>query len=436
MPSMRMERQSSVCFVYLAAVMIVAAYSALAPSCLASENASAPALSTMTGSGLYLKVRATAAMKMSKLRPGNIVEGSLSRDVYSADRKLFPAGSSVRLTVDHLEKRKRLKNDHSPWIAGIFTPRHENYPVFNNVAIGSERGQTLLDVSLLSVSRMREVQSTAKKDKSVQSSSAEDGRTEVTRSKKLRTIPTLVLEAFSVDNSPSPSYAVDEAAPTGELVASETLPAGTRCKILLLGNVSASKSKPGDAVQARLLEPVLLNSKLVFPAGTLFRGKVLKTTPPRWLSRAGSLSLTFTELTLPSGASFPIAASIAGAELDARSHTRMDAEGGLHGERPGKAWMAMNIAFSAGISKEADDALQVVIEAIVSTATDASTAGTARIVSSCVSGVYMATRHGRHVVLPRFTDMDISLDRPFSAAPPSAVASSSTVAVVHPGTAR
>ena len=433
---MRMERQSSVCFVYLAVVMIVAAYSALAPSCLASENASAPALSTMTGSGLYLKVRATAAMRMSKLKPGNIVEGSLSRDVYSADRKLFPAGSSVRLTVDHLEKRKRLKNDHWPWIAGIFTPRHENYPVFNSAAIGRETGQALLNVSLLSVSQMREVQSTAKKDKSVQSSSAEDGRTEVTPSKKQRTIPTLVLEAFSVDNSPWPSYAVDEAAPTGELVASETLPAGTRCKILLLGNVSASKSKPGDAVQARLLEPVLLNSKLVFPAGTLFRGKVLKTTPPRWLSRAGSLSLTFTELTLPNGASSPIAASIAGAELDARSHTRMDAEGGLHGERPGKAWMAMNIAFSAGISKEADDALQLVIEAIVSTATDASTAGTARIVSSCVSGVYMATRQGRDVVLPRFTEMDISLDRPFSTAPPSALESSTTVAVVKTGTAQ
>ena len=114
----------------------------------------------------------------------------------------------------------------------------------------------------------------------------------------------------------------------------------------------------------------------------------------------------------------------------------MDAEGGLHGERPGKAWMAMNIAFSAGISKEADDALQLVIEAIVSAATDASTAGTARIVSSCVSGVYMATRHGRDVVLPRFTEMDISLDRPFSTAPPSAVESSTSVAVVKTGTAQ
>jgi len=76
--------------------------------------------------------------------------------------------------------------------------------------------------------------------------------------------------------------------------------------------------------------------------------------------------------------------------------------------------MAINIGVSAGLSKEVDDATQLIIEALVSTATDASTAGTARIVSSCISGIYMVTRHGRDVVLPRFTEMDISLDRPLS----------------------
>jgi hypothetical protein len=146
----------------------------------------------------------------------------------------------------------------------------------------------------------------------------------------------------------------------------------------------------------------------------MFEGKILKQTPPRWLSRAGSLYLTFTELTLPDGNRISISASLAGAELDQSSHTRMDAEGRLHGERPGKAWMAINLAVSAGISKEVDDGVQLILEAIVSTATDASTAGTSRIVASCISGLYMVTRRGRDVVLPRFTEMDISLDRPVS----------------------
>ena len=89
-------------------------------------------------------------------------------------------------------------------------------------------------------------------------------------------------------------------------------------------------------------------------------------------------------------------------------------EGKLHGERPGKVWMAINIGVTAGIAKVSDDTLQLIIEAIVSTATDASTAGSGRIAAICASGIFILTRHGRDVVLPRFTEMNISFDRPVS----------------------
>ena len=388
--------------------------------CVAADDASANAGNTAPAdSGLYLKVQLSRPEKMSKLNPGDIVEGALSRDVYSADHKLFATGSHVRLTVDHMEKRKRIPNDHWPWVVNAFTPRHEKYPVFKSATVLQNDGERSLQVSMISVSRMREVHAQVKKNKSGKPAATEQGSVEVSKSNlKKPATPTMVLEASASEAAfaGADSAGQDSAAPG-------PLPAGTHCKILLLGNVSASKSKPGDPVQARLLEPVLLNEKVVLPAGTLFEGKVVKKTPPRWLSRAGSLYLTFTDLTLPRGNRLPIAASLAGAELDQRSHTRMDAEGQLRGERPGKAWMAINLGMSAGIAKEVDDGVQLVIEAIVSTATDASTAGTARIVSSCVSGLYMATRHGRDVVLPRFTEMEISLDRPVSLSPETATAS-------------
>ncbi len=76
--------------------------------------------------------------------------------------------------------------------------------------------------------------------------------------------------------------------------------------------------------------------------------------------------------------------------------------------------MAINIGVTAGLAKEADDTTQLIIEAIVSGATDASTAGVARIVATCVSGVFTVSRRGRDVVLPRFTEMNIALDRPLS----------------------
>ena len=152
------------------------------------------------------------------------------------------------------------------------------------------------------------------------------------------------------------------------------LPLGTRFKVVLLGNVSASKSKPGEVVQARVLEPVLLNAEVAIPAGSLLEGKVVKKTPPRWLSRGGALYLTFNNLILPSGNRLMVVASLAGAELDQRSRTRMDAEGRLQGEHPGKAWMAINLGVTAGVGKVADDTIQLIVETIVSTATDVSTA--------------------------------------------------------------
>jgi hypothetical protein len=419
--------------VLLAAVVLVGSV-----ICSGEEQPASAQESTSANSSLYVKVQLDKQLKLAKLRPGDVVEGKLARGVYSSDRELFPAGSQVRLSVDHMERRRRTPNDHWPWVVKVFTPRHEQYPVFKTATVSGANGESALQVSLISISRKREVNAQAKKKKSGKQT-GEAGYVEVSKSGgvygsgKLAT-PVMVLEAFSAESEEAPSASAEgtsssELRSGPDLSSLETLPAGTACRILLLGNVSASKSKPGDVVQARLIEPVIVNSRVVLPAGSLFQGKVVKQTPPRWGSRAGSLYLTFTGVTLPGGNLVPIAASLAGAELDRRSHTRIDAEGQLRGERPGKAWMAINIGVTAGLSKEVDDAAQLIVEAIVSTATDASTAGTARIVSSCISGIYMVSRHGRDVVLPRFTEMDISLDRPLTLTRNAEAASS--VAIVH-----
>lgn len=362
-------------------------------------------------SGLYVKVHLVQPLKMSKLKPGDAVEGTLARDVYSADQKLFDGGSGVRLTVDHLEKRRRIPNDHWPGVIKIFTPRHENYPVFKTATVTQSGRDHAMQVSMITVSRMRDVHALPKKIKG-RKSSGDHGSGVVTSEPQKAPTPTMILEAWLADEATSARE--DEQAARPDVTDLEDLPAGAHCKILLLGDVSASKSKPGDVVRARVLEPVILNSKVVVPAGSLIDGKVVKEVPPKWLSRAGSLYFTFTGLTLPGGNQIPITASLSAAELDERSHTKIDSEGQLHGERPGKLWMAINLGVSAGIAKEADDTFQLIIEAIVSTATDASTAGSARIIAGCASGIYMATRKGRDVVLPRFTEMEISFDRPVS----------------------
>ncbi len=190
--------------------------------------------------------------------------------------------------------------------------------------------------------------------------------------------------------------------------------AGTRAKVILLQSVSASKNHQGDSFQARLVEPVFSGATVMLPEGTVFEGSVVKTKAPRMLSRAGSLLLSFTSIASPGKTSGPVAASVTAIQVDRRSHTRVDSEGQLKGERPGKAWMALNMGVSGGLAKVSDDGAQLLIEAIISTATDVSTAGTGRIAGLCASSIFLLTRHGRDVVLPKFTEITIVLDRPVS----------------------
>lgn len=350
-------------------------------------------------SSLYLKVRLDSPLKLSKLRPGDQISGKLAQDVYRGGVAVFPALSKVRLTVDRLERRRRSPDDHWPWMMKAFTPRHENWPVFRAASVTNPDGsEMLLGVSLISANKEVEIEPKTKKQSG--SANAEEARSQKTRL-SLGPLLTLTASTQGVEAGMIPLAAE-----------SVTIPSGTQAKVILLGDISASKNHAKDSFRARLVEPVFLESKVLLPEGTMFEGTIVKSQAPRSLSRAGSIALSFTNMTVPYGTGAPIVASVAGAQVNERSHTVIDPEGHMHGDRPGKVWMLVNIGSSAGIAKVADDGTQLIIEALVSTATDVSTAGTARIASTCASAIFFLTRHGRDVVLPKYTQMKIVFDRP------------------------
>src|SRR5262249_42704671 len=142
--------------------------------------------------GLYMKVQLPTGLKMSKLKPGQPIEGMLARDVYSADHKLLSSGDHVRLTVDRLEKRKRARTDHWPGVISLFAPRHESFPIFKSATVMDRDSEQLFDVSMIAASRMREVQAQAKH---VQAFGTEQGAIVTGKSNKKEKPPfSMVLE--------------------------------------------------------------------------------------------------------------------------------------------------------------------------------------------------------------------------------------------------
>lgn len=402
---------------------------AILPVALHGQNAIP--FAAAADSFLYIKVQLEPGIKPASLKPGDLVEGKLIRNVYWRDKELLQARSPVRLVVDSLEKRRRAPNDHWPWALKVFAPRHEKYPTFRSAQVRLPDGRTMdLHVALLSIAKEVEVRAESRKKST--KTTAGSAKT-----------PDTIVRASSADKSASTAKrqppgltanlqafvnTADFAAESGSqasLASGETItvPAGTQAKVILLDAVSASGNHAGDSFRARLIEPISVRSTFVLPAGSVLDARVAKAQKPRMMSRSGSLLLSFASITNPDGTATRIDASVAGVSLDRRSHTKVGPEGEMQGDRPGAAWTFLNLGVTGGLAKVADDGTQLILEAILSAATDVSTAGTSRIVSACVSGVFMLTRHGRDVVLPKFTEMDITFSRPvvLSAGAPDAV---------------
>lgn len=83
-------------------------------------------------SALYVEVLLSKPLRLSSLRLGHVIEGSLAREVYSGDHALFQRGSPVRLTLATVEHRRRGPNDHWPGVIGLFAPKHQRYPTFQS----------------------------------------------------------------------------------------------------------------------------------------------------------------------------------------------------------------------------------------------------------------------------------------------------------------
>ena len=257
----------------LMAALLAGMVAAVAVACAAADEPGGRARQAAPSASLYLKVQLPKSAKVSALKAGDMIEGTLARDVYAADREVYAAGSTVKLRVGRVEKRRRRRNDRWPWVVRAFTPRHEKYPVFTDARISTAGGNAAeLQVSMGSISRKTEVHAQTRKG----SAAGEKGSIETSKSHAAAGL-TMILEADAPTVPSDTNGGASSAA--AALPEAFTLPSGTRCKILLLGDISASKSQAGDTVQARLLEPVRLDSHVVLPAGSIFEGSVVKGNP-------------------------------------------------------------------------------------------------------------------------------------------------------------
>jgi hypothetical protein len=330
---------------------------------------------------------------------GAVSEGRLLLPLYAGEQIAVPADSTIRVTVNSVEK---IRDDWGFWrktgraIVRTFNPLETSRPTEYRVELRAAdlvlpTGEVLpLDARVLRASSGVMVQPKAKSSQGVGAAR-----------KKSQTSATLLMalrreELFSVPAEPN--------------VAS--VAAGEQCvaRAYLLTALRASLNRPGDTFRAQLAEPVRVGGR-VFGPPTVLEGAVIRSVAPRILSRAGSLYLRVDRIVPPDGEPLRVGGSLSAAEADAQARFALDEEGTLHGRKPGMVNGLVDLGYAYALGKVSDDISETPIRAIGASMSNAAVANAARYVGLGTSLAFLLTRHGRDVYLPKYALIEIDFGR-------------------------
>ncbi len=109
-----------------------------------------------------------------------------------------------------------------------------------------------------------------------------------------------------------------QAAPASEAKPEENLvvvPAGSRLALVLQNSISSKSAQLGDSLYFETIYPVVVNNRVLIPAGSFVRGEVTHVKRPGRLKGRAELHLRLGELTLPNGYTTTLQARMGGTGL-------------------------------------------------------------------------------------------------------------------------
>ncbi len=105
-----------------------------------------------------------------------------------------------------------------------------------------------------------------------------------------------------------------------------TVPAGTRVPLVMINSVSSKHSRDGDPIYLESVYPVVVDGRIVLPAGTHVSGSVTLSKRPGRIKGRGKLQVGVEQMILPNGVIRDLRGRPGG--LDGRSPDSFDRETG------------------------------------------------------------------------------------------------------------
>ena len=157
---------------------------------------------------------------------------------------------------------------------------------------------------------------------------------------------------------PDPPAAAPEtaqAAPSPGKPSAPNRPETWAVHALLTRDLTSATARPGDPVQALVVEPVYDKDKqLVVPQGSTLVGKVSSAKAAHSFGRNGKLRFTFQQVRFPEGFNRQVEGSLGGAATEKTQNLSMDAEGTISPRNQASAIAPLLLTMLAGRALDQD----------------------------------------------------------------------------------
>ena len=177
-----------------------------------------------------------------------------------------------------------------------------------------------------------------------------------------------------------------------------TVPTGTKLPLVLHNSITTRNAQPGDPVYLETLFPIVLNNKILIPAGSYVQGEIISAKRPGKVKGTGEIQIRLTTMILPNGYTVSFAAVPSNAGTGGNERT--DSEGKIHGDTDKGTDVGTVIkgtAIGAGVGAIATRS--------------AGGAGIGAGVGAALGLATVLLTRGPELELPRGTTLDVVLDR-------------------------
>ena len=201
--------------------------------------------------------------------------------------------------------------------------------------------------------------------------------------------------------SPAPPAPQPAATPSPAAKPQQILvPVGTHLPLVLHNGVSTRNARPGDPIYLETLFPVLIEGRIVIPAGSYVSGEITEAKRPGRVKGRGEIMLRLTNMILPNGYQVSLLASPNDASTGGAD--TVDKEGKIKGDtNKGGDVKTIGETTAGGAT----------IGAITG---GAKGAGIGAGIGAAAGLAAVLLTRGPEVELPRGTTLDVVLDRPLS----------------------